>query len=175
MDRYEDEGPRAGGQALEPGFSPSGYREACNGWRPGERLELDIPFFVAGFDATTEELKVVADRGVAAACAAYLKATRPGRNALWLQFFEPGRDAPSHEAAGVVYWVGERWRPMPTAHVRAGQLLDFLLASRRGPEDTIIYALERDFDLLVLDGTGAIGGKRSELRARPQRGGAQAR
>ena len=38
------------------------YREACKiGWRLGERLDLDIPFFVAGFDAASEELKV-ADR-----------------------------------------------------------------------------------------------------------------
>ena len=31
------------------------YREACKiGWRLGERLDLDIPFFVAGFDAASE-------------------------------------------------------------------------------------------------------------------------
>ena len=35
------------------------YREACKiGWRLGERLDLDIPFFVAGFDAASEELKL---------------------------------------------------------------------------------------------------------------------
>ena len=92
------------------------YREACKiGWRLGERLDLDIPFFVAGFDAASEELKVPIDRGVAAAGAAYLGATRPDPNAPWLQLCEPGRDAPSHDAAGVVYRVGERWHPMPTA------------------------------------------------------------
>ena len=85
------------------------YREACKiGWRLGERLELDIPFFVAGFDAASEELKAPIDRGVVAAGAAYLGATRPGPNAPWLQLCEPGRDAPSHDAAGVVYRVGER-------------------------------------------------------------------
>ena len=32
------------------------YREACKiSWRLGERLDLDIPFFVAGFDAASEE------------------------------------------------------------------------------------------------------------------------
>ena len=92
------------------------YREACKiGWRLGERLDLDIPFFVAGFDTASEELKVAVDRGVVAAGAAYLGATRPGPNAPWLQLCEPGRDAPSHDAAGVVYRVGERWHPMPTA------------------------------------------------------------
>ena len=86
---------------------------SAGGW--GERLDLDIPFFVAGFDAASEELKVPIDRGVVAAGAAYLGATRSGPNAPWLQLCEPGRDAPSHDAAGVVYRVGERWHPMPTA------------------------------------------------------------
>ena len=144
------------------------YREACKiGWRLGERLELDIPFFVAGFDGASEELKVPIDRGVAAAGAAFLGATRPGPNAPWLQLCEPGRDAPSHDAAGVVYRVGERWHPMPTARARGGQLLGLLLASRRDLEDAIVYALERGIDLLVLDGTGALGGEWPELRAAP--------
>ena len=144
------------------------YREACKiGWRLGERLDLDIPFFVAGFDAANEELKVAVDRGVVAAGAAYLGATRPGPNAPWLQLCEPGRDAPSHDAAGVVYRVGERWHPMPTARARAEQLLGLLLTSRRDLEDAIVYALERGFDLLVLDGTGALGGEWPELRAAP--------
>ena len=44
------------------------YREACKiSWRLGERLDLDIPFFVAGFDEANEELKVAVDRGAAAA------------------------------------------------------------------------------------------------------------
>ena len=60
------------------------YREACKiGWRLGGRLELDIPFFVAGFDAASEELKVIVDRGAAAAGAAYLGATRPGSACPW--------------------------------------------------------------------------------------------
>ena len=144
------------------------YREACKiGWRLGERLDLDIPFFVAGFDETSEELKVPIDRGVVAAGAAYLGATRPGPNAPWLQLCEPGRDAPSHDAAGVVYRVGERWHPMPTARAHAEQLLGLLLGSRRDLEDAIVYALERGFDLLVLDGTGALGGEWPELRAAP--------
>ena len=144
------------------------YREACKiGWRLGERLELDIPFFVAGFDAASEELKVAVDRGVVAAGAAYLGATRPGPNAPWLQLCEPGRDAPSHDAAGVVYRVGERGHPIPTARAHAEQLLGLLFASRRDLEDAIVYALERDFDLLVLDGTGALGGEWPELRAAP--------
>ena len=147
------------------------YREACKiSWRLGERLELDIPFFVAGFDEANEELRVAVDRGAAAAGAAYLGATRPGPNAPWLQLCEPGRDAPSHDAAGVVYRVGERWHPMPTARARAEQLLGLLLASRRDLEDAIVYALERGFDLLVLDGTGALGGEWPELRAAPDLG-----
>ena len=46
---------------------------------------------------------------------------------------------------------------MPTARAHAGQLLGLLLGLRSGLEDAIVYALERDFDLLVLDSTGALG------------------
>ena len=55
----------------------------------------------------------------------------------------------------------------PPARARAGQLLGLLLASRRDLEDAIVYALERGFDLLVLDGTGALGSEWPELRAAP--------
>ena len=108
------------------------------------------------------------DRGVVAAGAAYLGATRPGPSAPWLQLCEPGRDAPSHDAAGVVYRVGERWHPMPTARARPEQILGLLLGSRRDLEEAIVYALERGFDLLVLDGTGALGREWPELRAAPR-------
>ena len=143
------------------------YREACKiGWRLGERLALDIPFFVAGFDEASEELKVAVDRGAAAAGVAYLGATRPGENAPWLQLCEPGRDAPSDDAAGVVYRVGERWHPMPTERARDGQILGLLLGSRSGLEDAIVYALERGFDLLVLDGTSALDTPPASLSSR---------
>ena len=62
---------------------------------------------------------------------------------------------------------------MPTARARDDQVLGLLLGSRRGLEDAIVYALERNFDLLVLDGTGALGGagvlggEWPELRAAP--------
>ena len=94
---------------------------------------------------------------------------RPARvpSAPWLQLCEPGRDAPSHDAAGVVYRVGERWHPMPTARARGEQILGLLLTSRHGLEAAIVYALERGFDLLVLDGTGALGREWPELRAAP--------
>ena len=104
------------------------YREACKiGWRLGGGLDLDIPFFVAGFDAASEELKVAVDRGVVAAGAAYLGATRPGPNAPWLQVCDPGRDAPSHDAAGVVSRVGERWHPIPSrfASSKSGRVAAF--------------------------------------------------
>ena len=72
------------------------YREACKiGWRLGERLALDIPFFVVGFDTASEELQVAVDSGMVAAGAAYLGATHPGPSAPWLQLCEPGLDAPS--------------------------------------------------------------------------------
>ena len=90
-----------------------------------------------------------------------------GEHAAWLQLAVPGRDAPSPEAAGVVYRVGERWHPMPTERARPDQLLGLALGSPNHLEDAIAYALDRDFDLLVLDGTGAIGEPWPELAGAP--------
>ena len=56
---------------------------------------------------------------------------------------------------------------MPTEGAGGGQILGLLLTSRGGLEDAIVYALDRGFDLLVLDGTGALGGEWPELRAAP--------
>ena len=144
------------------------YREACKiEWALGERLSLPTPFFVAGFDHAHEDIRSPVDRGTAAVGAAYLGATRIGEHAAWLQLAVPGRDAPSPEAAGVVYRVGERWHPMPTERARPDQLLGLALGSPNHLEDAIAYALDRDFDLLVLDGTGAIGEPWPELAGAP--------
>ena len=133
------------------------YREACRiAWTLGERLDLDIPFFVTGFDEASREIREAVDRGTAAAGGAYLGARRPGSRAPWLQLCVPGRDAPDHGADGVVYRVGERWHPMPVARARPEQILGLHLASRRSLDDAIAYGLAQRFDLLVLDGTGAL-------------------
>ena len=135
------------------------YREACRiGWRLSERLALDIPFFVAGFDTGSEELKVAFDGGVAAAGAGYLG--RPTRDRAPRGGSSASRGATPRVTTRPGWCIGwASWHPMPTARARTGQLLGLLLGSGRGLEDAIVYALERDFDLLVLDGTGALGGE----------------
>ena len=144
------------------------YREACRiAWKLGERLDLGVPFFVAGFDEASRAIAEPVDRGVAAAGGAYLGARRPGPKAPWLQLCEPGRDAPDPQAAGVVYRVGERWHPMPVARAHPEQMLGLHLYSHRSLEDAIVYGLERGFDLLVLDGTGAPGREWPELAGAP--------
>ena len=147
------------------------YREACKiEWALGERLSLSTPFFVAGFDTAHDDIKTPVDAGVAAIGGAYLGARPVGEQASWLQLAEPGRDAPSPQAAGVVYRVGERWHPMPTERARPEQLLGLALTARAeggGLEAAIVYALERKFDLLLLDGTGALGGAWPELAGAP--------
>ena len=144
------------------------YREACRiGWRLGERLELDIPFFVMGFDESAREIREAVDRGAAAVGAACFGAHRPGTAAPWLQLCDPGRDAPDPGAAGVVYRVGERWHPMPVARASPDQILGLHLASHRDLDAAIAYALERDYDLLVLDGTGLCGHEWPELAGAP--------
>ena len=113
------------------------------------------PFFVAGFDHCAREIREPVDRALAAVGAAYLGERRAGEQAPWLQLCTPGRDAPDPDAAAVVYRVGERWHPMPTARANPAQVLGLHLTSHRGLDEAITYAVERGFELLVLDGTGA--------------------
>ena len=144
------------------------YREACKiTWKLGGRLDLAIPFLVAGFDGTSREIREAVARGAAAAGAACLGAHPPGEGAIWLQLAEPGRDAPHPEAAGVVYRADERWHPVPTARAQPGQILGLALGSRGALEDALAYALEHHFDLLLLDGTGGLGGEWPELARAP--------
>ena len=144
------------------------YREACRiGWRLGERIDLGVPFFVTGFDTASRAIAEPVDRGVAAAGGACLGARRLGPRAPWLQLCSPGRDAPDAAAAGVVYRVGERWHPMPIARAHPGQILGLHLSSRRSLEEAVAYAIEREFDLLVLDGTGAPARDWPELAGAP--------
>ena len=143
------------------------YREACRiTWTLGGRLDLGVPFFVAGFDEAHEEIREAVDGGAAAAGAACLGVRPLGPRAPWLQICEPGHDAPSPDAAGVVYRGGGLRRPGPAPRARPEQLLGLLLASRRGLDEAIAGALEHGFDLLVLDGTGRLG------RGWPELGGA---
>ncbi len=88
------------------------YREACRiTWTLGGRLDLGVPFFVAGFDEAHEEIREAVDGGAAAAGGACLGVRPLGPRAPWLQICEPGHDAPSPDAAGVVYRGGGLRRP----------------------------------------------------------------
>ena len=144
------------------------YREACRiTWTLGGRLDLGVPFFVAGFDEAHEEIREAVDGGAAAAGGACLGVRPLGPRAPWLQICEPGHDAPSPDAAGVVYRGGGLRRPGPAPRARPEQLLGLLLASRRGLDEAIAGALEHGFDLLVLDGTGRLGRGWPELGGVP--------
>ncbi len=144
------------------------YREACRiSWRLGERLDLELPFFVAGFDHCNREIREPVDRALAAVGAAYLGERRAGGEAPWLQLCTPGRDAPDPDASAVVYRVGERWHPMPTARANPAQILGLHVASHRGLDEAIAYAVERGFELLVVDGTGAPRREWPELAGAP--------
>ena len=144
------------------------YREACRiTWTLGGRLDLGVPFFVAGFDEAHEELREAVDRGAAAAGAACLGVRPLGPRAPWLQLCDPGHDAPSPDAAAVVYRAAGHRLPAPAAQARPDQAIGLLLASRRGLDDAIAHAIEHDFDLLVLDGTGGPGHEWPELDGAP--------
>ena len=134
------------------------YREACKiDWKLGGKLELATPFLVSGFENAAEEIRRPVGLGLGAIGGAYL-GTRPISAAVpWLQLCRPGRDAPSPQAAGVIYRVGERWHLMPTERASETQLLGLALSSLESLEAAIVYALEREFDLLLLDGTGGVG------------------
>lgn len=73
----------------------------------------------------------------------------------WLQLLKPG-EAPSAVAAGVIYELGDVFRPVSPDRVRPEQLLGLSVSAAAVPK-TLPFALENSFDLMLLDQTTGVG------------------
>ncbi|NIM27800.1 MAG: FAD-dependent oxidoreductase [Gammaproteobacteria bacterium] len=144
------------------------YREACRiDTDLGGRLNLELPYLATGFDDAPEEVRAGVAEGLRALGCGYV-GRRPIDDALpWLQLIVAGESEPSPEAKALLHVQRSEPSPPYAARLRDDQLLGMVVSSSAFLEQSIVHALDHDFDLLLLDATAGIESGWSELRGAP--------
>jgi NADPH-dependent glutamate synthase beta subunit-like oxidoreductase len=145
------------------------YREACRiDAEIGDgRMTLAQPFIVTGFDDAPEDVRATIAAGLAEATCSYLGARPLGGESPWWQLLEPGKAEPSADAAALIYALGDKFRTVEAKRLGEDQVLGLAVSSAAALEEVIPYTLDGDFDMLLLDGSGALGSARAELTGPP--------
>ena len=145
------------------------YREACNTATDlGEgKLLLSSPFFVTGFDSTEDDVKRDVGRGLAGANCGYIGVKPIANDVNWLQLVLPGQIKPHKDASAIIYAIGHKFQSVEPERLSEDQLLGMAISSLEALPEAIPYALENNFDMLLLDATGALGSPWSELKSAP--------
>ena len=146
------------------------YREACRiATDLGEgRMEIERPFFVAGFDDAPADVRAGIAKGLADAAAGYIGFRPIGGDAAWLQLVFPGQIPPLECAAGLIHVSGPRFQaPREARCHREDQLLGIAVSHREALEPAIRHALDEGFDVLLLQGNSAVGAASPELAGAP--------
>ena len=139
------------------------YREACKTHTNiADRLALEYPFFVAGFDAAHDEVCEGVAAGMAGPGCPYI-GTRPlGTDVPWMQLILPNGTLPHSHATALVYVASDPFIPIAPAPESTKPI--GLAATVSCLEQAIPFALENNFDFIVLDGTAGIHLPWAELR-----------
>ncbi|MFN0153859.1 MAG: FAD-dependent oxidoreductase [Gaiella sp.] len=139
------------------------YRDACTVETVlgAGALELDAPFLVTGFDDAPDEVRAAVAHGIRSRGLAYVGRRPLAADVQWLQLAMEG-DASDPSAAAVLA-LGALRAPEPA---RAGQMRGVVATAPQVPS-AIPFALDQELDLVLLDGSGGLGG-----RAWPELGGA---
>ena len=142
------------------------YREAC-------RVDLDLagkmalerPFFITGFDEAPAEVRSAVAAGLTESRCGYVGRRSIASDVAWLQLVVPVEDTPSAEAAALI----RRFEPGIDAGQRLTdqQLLGFAVSDPDHLAAAIPQALEAGHDVLLLDGSGGLGGAWPELAGNP--------
>lgn len=134
------------------------YREACRVTIDlADKLKLEQPFLVAGFDDAPDEVLAAAGQGLKRANAPYVGRKNPGDGVVWFQLLDEG-DAPSPEAAALIHRLGDTFRPIPLDRPGGDdQLVGLAIGSSAILEEAFTYALGSELDICLLDGTGELG------------------
>ncbi|MBI2718103.1 MAG: FAD-dependent oxidoreductase [Rhizobiales bacterium] len=143
------------------------YRDACNvATDLASSVKLDIPVIAAGLDALPADTKPALGAALAKVGSAYLgRDALPGSTAPWLQLIVLGEDRPEAAAAAHVYVQPAGFTPFKVER-QPGKLVG--LAARASElEKAIPFALERGFDLMLLDGSAGIATGWPELKGHP--------
>ena len=144
------------------------YREACRiSISLAGKHELALPFLAAGFDDAPAEVRQAVARGLVQEGVGYLGRRPLGDGVPWFQLLASGEDTPAAEAAALIHVTGPAFGPPPGARARDGQLLGLAVASAAALEAAIPYALDKGFDLLLLDGAGDLADLAAEAAGGP--------
>ena len=143
------------------------YREACRvSTDIASRYELAQPFFVTGFDHAPAEVREAVAVGLKASNCGYVGAKAIGESVPWFQLVTPTGAAPSKDAAALVC-VADEFESIAIERLFADQLIGLAVSSLAALERVTPYALEQEFDMLLLDGTANLGGEWPELAGAP--------
>ncbi|MFP4350493.1 MAG: glutamate synthase-related protein [Desulfococcaceae bacterium] len=156
------------------------YREACSTktrisrWigmgesdQNGPFLDLEHPFLATGFDDAPVRVRQALARALAAIGCGYVgrKPLSDANHPVWLQLVGE-KELPHPEAAGLVYPIGNPFHPVKAERLHSDQLVGLAVSGSVLPK-AIPYALERELDFLILDGTAGILSSDSELSTPP--------
>lgn len=143
------------------------YREDCSTETIlGEYLKLRSPFLATGFDDAPRDVREGLAQGLANLGTPYIGGCPINKDVAWLQLILCDKDEPSRQAAGLIYSMGEKFVPIESERLRDDQLLG-LVVTASVLEEAIPYALDEDFDLLVLDATSGLGTSWPEMKSIP--------
>jgi hypothetical protein len=145
------------------------YREHCDTTTAiGETITVDQPFFFTGFDNAPEEVRQALATGLAEKNCGYI-GLRPLADIgkfPWFQLVVPGKNDPSPDADGLIYVAGEAFSPVDAKRLHEKQLLGLSVAAP-ALKEAIPWALDQEWDLLLLDGTSGIEKPWVELEGFP--------
>ncbi len=140
------------------------YRDACNvATNLGGKLDLDSPFLVSGFDDAPDEVRTALAEGLLTAGSAYVGRRPLADNVPWVQLI--GDDDMPDDAAAVQVHC-----PQPGSVTRVDKLSGAsqgLAVTAADLQAAIPFALENEFDMLVLLGNGPITSSWPELSGEP--------
>ncbi|HJN41394.1 MAG: FAD-dependent oxidoreductase [Anaerolineales bacterium] len=143
------------------------YREDCSTETVlGKSLKLKSPFLATGFDDAPRDVREGLAQGLATFGCPYIGGRPLNDHVAWLQPILCDEDEPSTQAAGLIYSMGAKFVPIEAERLRYGQLLGIIVTSSV-LEEAISYALEENFDLLILDATSGIGKSWPEMKSIP--------
>ena len=143
------------------------YREACSVTANlANKMELQHPFLVTGFDNESQEIFEAMSQGCAMSNTPYLGRKFPGNTTNWFQLSSLISEQ-SKFAAGYIYYIDKDEDPIALKPANDHQLIGYAVSSSENLEQVISCSLENQHDILLLDGTGSLNSNWSELVAAP--------
>jgi len=143
------------------------YREACKiSTDLGGKIDLEIPFLVGGFDNTSTEIKSDLAAGLGELGCGYVGRECIGEHITWLQLIDAD-DVPNEGASAWIFVQSDQFEPVSLKTPPDGCLRGLAVSNGSGFEDAVSYALESNFDLLLLCANGNPLGAWQELTGPP--------